>query len=223
MPSPGTAAEQWATCPRSQTAEQARPTGAPAGRLMLGPGTSRLLPAEDAQAMVLVEVLVVLEVQGGERDAVVRQQAATHMSLTGRRRPRRIADRRRARRRRRSSPSRSPGRRGHPRARPGSRPRWPRNRPWSRRRSAGRSTAVCKPRPLRARPLAPGTESSWRSRLCTATSGLVGASCGCSRLLKSARAAWPHGHSRHSGISPCSGKTSLRVAMIARSTGSAGS
>jgi hypothetical protein len=26
MPSPGTAAEQWATCPRSQTAEQARPT-----------------------------------------------------------------------------------------------------------------------------------------------------------------------------------------------------
>jgi len=37
---------------------------------MLSPGTSRLLPAEDAQAVVLVEVLVVLEVQGGERDAM---------------------------------------------------------------------------------------------------------------------------------------------------------
>ena len=42
---------------------------------MLSPGTSgyaelRLLPAEDTQAVVLVEVLVVLEVQGGERDAM---------------------------------------------------------------------------------------------------------------------------------------------------------
>ena len=30
----------------------------------------RLLPAEDAQAVVLIEVLIVLEVQGGERDAM---------------------------------------------------------------------------------------------------------------------------------------------------------
>jgi hypothetical protein len=43
---------------------------------MLSPGNPpgyvefRLLPAEDAQAVVLVEVLVVLEVQGGERDAM---------------------------------------------------------------------------------------------------------------------------------------------------------
>ena len=36
--------------------------------------------------------------------------------------------------------------------------------------------------------------------------------------LKSVGPAWPHRHHRHSGISPCRGKTASRVAMIARST-----
>ena len=51
----------------------------------------RLLPAEDAQAVVLVEVLVVLEVQGGERDAMGEAAGRNHISLTGRGRPRRMA------------------------------------------------------------------------------------------------------------------------------------
>jgi hypothetical protein len=49
------------------------------------------LRLEQPQPVVLGEVLEILQVEGGQRQLVAKQQAATHVSLTGRGRPRWMA------------------------------------------------------------------------------------------------------------------------------------